>query len=319
MQDVALSVEQVSKRFQKGIIRKTLFRAVDDVSFQIKQNEVFGLVGESGSGKTTLLKMMFALIEPTAGRIMLQGEEVTEKNRKFLKLFRQRAQIVFQDSYASLNPRKSVQQTLSAAAGTTFTTAAEQRDKVKEIMELVGLVPWQRYLARFPHELSGGERQRVGIARALVTGATLIGADEPVSSLDVSIRALILNLFQKLQSQLGLTMIFVSHDLAVIRSLADTVGVMYRGKIVEMAKAEELFHNSIHPYTKLLLDSCLLPNPQKERSRHQFIETRIISHEEHKTGCSFYSRCLQREASCLQYEPKLESVGTDHVVACKLT
>jgi oligopeptide/dipeptide ABC transporter ATP-binding protein len=318
MQDVALSVEGVSKRFEKGIIRKNIFKAVDGVSFHVKENEVFGLVGESGSGKTTLLKMIFALIEPTAGRILIQGEEVTEKNKNFLKLFRKRAQIVFQDSYASLNPRKSVQKTLYAAAGTTYEAEDVKSNKVREIMELVGLAPWQRYLARFPHELSGGERQRVGIARALVTGATLIGADEPVSSLDVSIRALILNLFQQLQSQLGLTMIFVSHDLAVIRSLADTVGVMYRGKIVEMAKADELFNQAIHPYTKLLLDSCLLPNPQKERSRHQIIETRIVSHETQKTGCSFYARCMHREGRCLEDEPHLESVSTGHVVACTM-
>lgn len=318
MENVALYVKNVSKRFEKGIIRKTLVKAVDEVDFQINENEVFGLVGESGSGKTTLLKMIFALIEPTFGRITFQGEEVASENKKYMKLFRQKAQIVFQDPYASLNPRKSVKQTLYDAAGMAYKTATEQGNRVEEIMELVGLVPWKRYLARFPHELSGGERQRVGIARALVTGATFIGADEPVSSLDVSIRALILNLFQRLQSELELTMIFVSHDLAVVRSLADNVGVMYRGKIVEMAKGEEIFLNPIHPYTRLLLDSCLLPNPKRERLRHQTIETRaVVSHEEQKTGCSFYARCLRREGVCLEDVPKLASVGSDHAVACK--
>ena len=318
MGDVALYVENISKRFEKGIIRKTLVKAVDEVDFQINENEVFGLVGESGSGKTTLLKMVFALIDPTFGRIMFQGEEVTGDNKKFMKLFRQKAQIVFQDPYASLNPRKSVKQTLYDAAGMTYKTAADQGNRVEEIMELVGLVPWKRYLARFPHELSGGERQRVGIARALVTGATFIGADEPVSSLDVSIRALILNLFQRLQSELDLTMIFVSHDLAVVRSLADNVGVMYRGKIVEMAKGEEIFLHPIHPYTQLLLDSCLLPNPQRERLRRQTIEMRpVVSHEEQKRGCSFYARCPQREGDCLEEGPKLASIGSGHVVACK--
>jgi oligopeptide/dipeptide ABC transporter ATP-binding protein len=292
--------------------------AVDEVSFQVYENEVFGLVGESGSGKTTLLKIIMALMEPTDGEIIFQGEQLTKNNKDFLKRFRQKAQIVFQDSYSALNPRKSAKQTLFDAARMSYNTTEAMSNKVKETMELVGLVPWHRYLARFPHELSGGERQRIGIARALVTGATFLGADEPISSLDVSIRALILNLFQSLQSKLGLTMIFVSHDLAVIRSLADTVGVMYRGKIVEMAKTEKIFKDPIHPYTKLLLDSCLLPNPKKERSRRQMIETRIVSHEDQKAGCAFYARCLRREESCLKYEPKLEYTADSHAVACQL-
>ena len=319
MGGVVLRVEKIVKQFEKGIIWKNHIKAVDEVSFQMNENEVFGLVGESGSGKTTLLKIIFALIQPTFGQILFQGEEITAKNRTLMKRFRKRAQIVFQDPYASLNPRKTVKNIIYGAAGMTFKTAAEQDDKVQETMELVGLVPWKRYLARFPHELSGGERQRVGIARALVTGATFIGADEPVSNLDVSIRALILNLFQKLQSKLGLTMIFVSHDLAVVRSLSDTVGVMYRGKLVEIARGEEIFLNPIHPYTQLLLDSCLLPNPARERMRHPRIETHVgLSREGQKPGCPFYARCLRKKAVCLEDPPKLEGVSEGHAVACKL-
>jgi len=318
MSDVVLSVEKVGKRFEKGTIRKSIFKAVDDVSFQVFENEVFGLVGESGSGKTTLLKMVMALIEPSAGKILFQGERLTRNNKDFLKQFRKKAQIVFQDSYSALNPRKSAKQTLFDAARMSYSRAEDVRDRVKETMELVGLAPWHRYLARFPHELSGGERQRVCIARALVTGATFLGADEPVSSLDVSIRALILNLFQSLRAQLGLTMIFVSHDLAIVRSLADTVGVMYRGKIVEMAKAELIFNGPIHPYTKMLLDSCLLPNPKKERARSQSIETHIVSREEHKACCVFFTRCKKREAVCREKEPVLEYRSDSHSAACHL-
>ena len=319
MGGVALRVEKIVKQFEKGILWKNRIRAVDEVSFQMSENEVFGLVGESGSGKTTLLKIIFALIQPTLGQILFQGEEITSKDSALLKRFRKKAQIVFQDPYASLNPRKTVKTTLYGAAGMTYQKAIEQDHKVEETMELVGLVPWKRYLARFPHELSGGERQRVGIARALVTGATFIGADEPVSNLDVSIRALILNLFQNLRSRLGLTMIFVSHDLAVVRSLSDTVGVMYRGKLVEMARGEEIFVNPLHPYTRLLLDSCLLPNPARERMRNPMIETHVgVSWKGQKSSCPFYARCLRKETVCLEEPPKLEGVSEGHAVACKL-
>jgi len=320
-----IKVEKVSKRFSQGIIRKRLFLAVNEVSLQINKNEVFGLVGESGSGKTTLLKIIFALLEPTRGRVIFKGKEITGKNKIDIKFFRQRAQIVFQDPYASLNPRKTVKKTLYGAAGMIFKTKAEQSDKVKETMELVGLSPWNRYLWRFPHELSGGERQRVGIARALVAGANFIGADEPVSNLDVSIRALILNLFRELQSKLGLTMILVSHDLAIVRSLSDTTAVMYCGNIVEMAKGDEIFTHPIHPYTQLLIDSCLLPNPSRERRRQPMIDididvdtNSILPHGEQTRGCGFYSRCRRREPACLDYQTKLEAVDTDHAVACQL-
>lgn len=316
MEDV-LCVEKVSKRFVKGVFHKRVIRAVEEVNLQVKENEVFGLVGESGSGKTTLLKVIFALIKPTFGQVIFRGEEVSIGGN-FIKLFRQKAQIIFQDPFASLNPRKTVKKVLYGAAGMFYKTATEQDDRVKAIMESVGLVPWDRYLARFPHELSGGERQRVGIARALVGGATFIGADEPVSNLDVSIRAQILNVFQALRSELGLTMIFVTHDLAVIRSLADTVGVMYRGRIVELAKGEEIFLHPLHPYTRLLIDSCPLPNPVREKARHHAAMRTVVSHEKQRMGCSFYERCLRKEADCLKYRPELELVGGNHTVACRL-
>ena len=256
-----LTVEKINKQFTKGIIRKRTIKAVDEVSLQISENEVFGLVGESGSGKTTLLKIIFSLIQPTSGRVVFRGEELDIKNRKLIGFFRQKAQIVFQDPYSSLNPKKRIKKILYGAAGMAYKTATEQDNKVKETMELVGLVPWNRYLARFPHELSGGERQRVGIARALVGGATFIGADEPVSSLDVSIRAHILNIFQTLRSKLRLTMLFVSHDLGVVRSLADTVGVMYKGKIVEMARG--MIYFSTHSTHILSSSSIHAPYPTR--------------------------------------------------------
>jgi oligopeptide/dipeptide ABC transporter ATP-binding protein len=319
MEEAVLCVEKVSKKFRRGIIAKNLVQAVDEVSFQINENEVFGLVGESGSGKTTILKIIFGLIEPTLGRVMFQGKEVTTEDKKFKKFFRQKAQVVFQDPYSSLNPRKTVKNILRGAASITCKTASEQDDKVKKIMELVGLDPWKRYLERFPHELSGGERQRVGIARALVNGATFVGADEPVSNLDVSVRAVILNLFKALRSDFGLTMLLVSHDLAVVRSLADTIGVMYRGKVVEIAKGEEIFLNPIHPYTQLLLGSCLLPNPIRERLRNPMVETlTVVSNEKQKTGCPFYTRCLRRKPVCLEYQPKLELIDKSHAVACNV-
>ena len=314
-----LTVEKINKQFTKGIIRKRTIKAVDEVSLQISENEVFGLVGESGSGKTTLLKIIFSLIQPTSGRVVFRGEELDIKNRKLIGFFRQKAQIVFQDPYSSLNPKKRIKKILYGAAGMAYKTATEQDNKVKETMELVGLVPWNRYLARFPHELSGGERQRVGIARALVGGATFIGADEPVSSLDVSIRAHILNIFQTLRSKLRLTMLFVSHDLGVVRSLADTVGVMYKGKIVEMAKGDDIFFNPQHPYTKLLIDSCPLPNPVRERAKHPVnVAGSVVYHEKQDIGCNFYERCSRRESVCLEYQPKLELVSGDHGVACML-
>lgn len=315
----ALLVEECSKVFEKGVIRRTRVRAVDGVSLKIKDKGVFGLVGESGSGKTTLLKVIMGLVEPSGGHLRFQGREMDFHNSDFARWFRRQAQIVFQDPYNSLNPRKTVQKVLRGAASLTYKKAAERDDRVKEIMELVGLSPSRRYLPRLPHELSGGERQRVGIARALVGGATFIGADEPVSSLDVSIRAQILNLLQDLRSRLGLTMLFVSHDLAVVRSISDTVGVMYRGRMVEIGSVEEVFHSPLHPYTRALVESSPIPDPLRERARNRSTGIDVVvGPTVGDTGCNFYCRCLHRREDCLIYHHSLEPVDDKHAVACCL-
>jgi oligopeptide/dipeptide ABC transporter ATP-binding protein len=320
-----LEVEGLVKHFPvgRGIGRGgRVVYAVDGVSFSLGQGEVLGLVGESGSGKTTVGYCINRLLEPTAGTIRLDGAEITHLSRRDLRPFRRRMHIVFQDPYSSLNPRMTCGQIVGEPIRLHGLARGSQLEKrVVELFDSVGLRPELRY--RYPHELSGGQRQRVGLARALSVGPTLLIADEPVSALDVSVQAAVLNLLRDLQRDLGFSCLFISHDLATVEFLCDRVAVMYLGKIVELAPREELFARPQHPYTQALLSAALVPDPAVQRTR-----TRVVLAGDIPTplappsGCRFRTRCpLEPESSprSTDEEPPLVDVtGRGHLVACHL-
>ena len=267
--DALVEVEDVVKHFPltRGVLLRRAagaVRAVDGVSFDVREGETFGLVGESGSGKSTLARLITRLLEPTAGVVRFQGEDITHRSRDELKPMRRDLQMIFQDPYSSLNPRKTVGSIIADpfAIHGMLTGAGERRRAVQELMEQVGLNP--EHYNRFPHEFSGGQRQRIGVARAIALKPKLIVADEPVSALDVSIQAQILNLLRDLQRELGLTVVFIAHDLSVVRHMCDRIAVMYLGKIVELASADELYANPRHPYTGALLSAVPVPSPRRK-------------------------------------------------------
>lgn len=318
--EVLLDVKGLKKYFpiRGGVFSRVVanVKAVEDVSFVIKRGEVVGLVGESGSGKTTAGRAILRLIEPTAGEILFDGVDVAKLSKAKLREYRRKMQIIFQDPFASLNPRMSVGDIIGEAL--TIHKLAQGKAKearVADLLERVGMNPG--HMRRYPHEFSGGQRQRIGIARALAVDPDFIVADEPVSALDVSIQAQVVNLLQDLKDELGLTMLFIAHDLGVVEYISDKVIVMYLGRIMEIAPAKELYRNPVHPYTEALLSAVPIPDPTIKRER-VILQGDIPSPINPPSGCVFRTRCPIATEDCAHVVPALEQVGDDpaHFKAC---
>ena len=292
-------------------------RAVDDVSFSIRRGETLGLVGESGCGKSTLGRTLLLLYKPTAGKIVFDGQELTSLDREAVRTLRRRMQMVFQDPYASLNPRHSVGRIVGEPLRTHGLADRKQANaRVRELLEIVGLPP--DAASRFPHEFSGGQRQRIGLARALALNPDFIVADEPVSALDVSIQAQIINLFEELQTEFNLTYLFIAHDLAVVRHISDRVAVMYLGVIVEVSPSDELYESPLHPYTISLLSAIPIPDPEIERARKPILLAGDLpSPANPPAACRFHTRCpYVQDTLCRDEMPPLRELAPGHLVAC---
>ena len=291
-------------------------RAVDGVSFAIGRGETLGLVGESGCGKSTTARLVLRLLEPTAGEVHFGKTPVFKANRKEMHQLRRKMQIVFQDPYSSLDPRMSVKEIVGEGLVIhRLARGKEKTDRVAELLEMVGL--GREHMGRYPHEFSGGQRQRIGIARALAVGPELLIADEPVSALDVSIQAQVINLFEDLQGQLGLTYLFIAHDLRVVKHISDRVAVMYLGQIVELAESDELYRNPLHPYTQALLSAIPVTDPKTKRQRI-ILEGDPPSPIQVPAGCRFHPRCPKRFDRCDTEAPVLREVAPRHWVSCHL-
>jgi oligopeptide transport system ATP-binding protein len=315
-----LRVENITKQFPiyGGLFSKQVaaVKAVQDISFEINKGETLGLVGESGCGKSTLGRSLIRLIEPSSGKIFFKNKEITKADGTELRELRKKMQIIFQDPYASLNPRMTIGAILEEPLiiHNLFNSAKDRQDRVRELINLVGLRP--EHLSRYPHEFSGGQRQRVGIARALAVNPELIICDEPVSALDVSIQAQVINLLMELQQKLGLTYIFIAHDLKVVEHVSHRVAVMYLGKIVELASSDELYKNPQHPYTRALLSAIPIPDP-KPRPERIILTGDVPSPLNPPTGCQFHPRCPLADANCAKQSPVLEQKGApQHFVSC---
>lgn len=313
---------QVHFPFSRGPLwdrRHGVVRAVDGVSFDIAEGETLGLVGESGCGKSTTARAILNLVAPTAGEVYLEGARIDGLSESEMRPWRRVAQMIFQDPFASLNPRMTVGRIVSEPMQIMgLHSAADRKLEVLRLLETVGLNP--RFLNRYPHEFSGGQRQRIGIARALAVQPRLLLCDEPVSALDVSIQAQVINLLMDLQQKLGLSLLFIAHDLAVVRHIADRIGVMYLGKLVELAPAETLYKNPRHPYTRALLSSALIPDPRQLRERRRVaLSGEVPSPEKEYAGCRFADRCPIVDVRCRIEPPPLATIpGTaaDHEAAC---
>ena len=291
-------------------------KAVDGISFFVKRNETLGLVGESGCGKSTTARAVLQLHRPTSGSVNFDGTELTELKGGALRRFRRRMQMIFQDPFSSLNPRMNVSQIVGEPMAIHgLYKGVERRDRVDFILNAVGLNPV--FSKRFPHEFSGGQRQRIGIARALAVEPEFIAADEPVSALDVSIQAQIINLMEDLQAEFGLTYLFIAHDLAVVRHISDRVAVMYLGKIMELASSNELYENPLHPYTKALLSAVPITDPEIERERERIVLTGDVpSPLRPPPGCVFNTRCPIAIDECRERQPEWREIVPEHFVAC---
>ncbi|MCQ9615604.1 ATP-binding cassette domain-containing protein [Paenalcaligenes niemegkensis] len=318
--EVLLEVEGLSKEFvlQRDVLGRTekSLKAVDNVSFSLHKKEVLGLVGESGSGKTTVGRTLLKLVEPTQGSIHFEGRDISKLSRRAMRPVRQRMQMVFQDPYASLNPKHTVEQIVGAPLKIhgLGSSDADRRQQVHDILEIVGIRP--EMAQRYAHEFSGGQRQRVGIARALICKPDLLIADEPVSALDVSIQAQVVNLLLELKQALGLTVLFIAHDLSVVGHISDRVAVMYLGRIVEIAPTRQLFMHPQHPYTEALLSSVPVPDPTIKRRARIMLEGDIPSPINPPSGCTFRSRCRYAIDRCAEHAPILEEQAPGHFKAC---
>ena len=308
-----LEVKNLKKYFPSGT---QVVKAVDDVSFDVYEGETLGLVGESGCGKSTTGRMTIRLLDSTAGSILYRGRDVAQLKGSELRDQRCRMQIIFQDPFSSLDPRKTIGETIGRPLQVHGLASRRQRfERVLELMERVGLDP--NWVNKYPHELDGGRRQRVGIARALAVNPEYIVCDEPVSALDVSIQAQVLNLLQDLQEELGLTYLFISHDLSVVKHLSNRIAVMYLGKIVELATSDELFANQAHPYTQALLSAIPIPSIDAKPKRI-LLQGDVPSPKNPPSGCRFHTRCPYATERCRQEEPQLQDIGGGHFVACHL-
>ena len=297
-----------------GFMKKTDLKAVDGVSFSIRPGETLGLVGESGCGKTTVGRTLLRLYKPTAGEVYFDGELVNENN---ITALRKEMQMVFQDPYSSLDPRMKVEDIIGEPLDVhnLYASRAERRDKILHLMELVGLNA--EHATRYAHEFSGGQRQRIGIARALAVNPRFIVCDEPVSALDVSIQAQVVNMFEDLQDKLGVAYLFIAHDLLIVRHISDRIAVMYLGKIVEIADADELNENPIHPYTVSLLSAVPIPDPRITRQRKRIVlQGDVPSPMKMPSGCAFRTRCPNATEQCAKECPTLNDRGSGHFVAC---
>lgn len=321
MNDALLVVEDLKTYFplKKGLFGQKTgeIRAVDGVSFQLRQGETLGIVGESGCGKSTTGRSILQLVRPSAGSVRFGGEELISMPPAKLRGMRNQMQIIFQDPYASLNPRLTISTILAEAlsVGERIANPTEMRERVLALLQLVGLNP--NHADRYPHEFSGGQRQRIGIARAIAARPKLIVADEPVSALDVSIQAQILNLLQDLQEELGLTYLFISHDLGVIKHISDRIAVMYLGRIVEIADKRRLFEQPMHPYTQALMSAVPIPNPNQKKERI-VLGGDVPSPANPPVGCAFHPRCTQAMDICRRVRPQELEVEREHFVACHL-
>jgi len=306
----------VKSQFLGG--EKKFIKAVDGVSFEIKKGETFGLVGESGCGKSTLGRSITRLYDITEGDIFFEGTNIAKFNKKQMKEYNKRMQIIFQDPYSSLNPNMNVEELINEplALHTTL-TKKERLEKTEHLLEIVGLK--KADMEKFPHEFSGGQCQRIGIARAISTEPDFVLCDEPISALDVSIQAQVVNMLEDLQNQMGLTYLFVAHDLSMVRHISDRIGVMYLGNIVEISKSNDLYKNPLHPYTKALLSAIPIADPRKaQASVRKIIEGDIPSPMDIPSGCRFHTRCPYAMPKCKEISPEMKEVENGHSVACHL-
>lgn len=320
--DTLIEVKNLSKFFNinKGIFSKntSYVKAVDDVSFSIKKGETLGLVGESGCGKTTTGRTLLKLYEPTAGEIIYDGKDIAKLNPKDMLPYRRKMQMIFQDPYASLNSRMTVGDIIAEPIEIhKLMNKNEKLERVQYLLNRVGLNP--DHASRYPHEFSGGQRQRIGIARALAVQPQFIVCDEPISALDVSIQAQVVNMLEDLQDDLGLTYLFIAHDLSMVKHISNKIGVMYLGKLVEIAESNELYKNPLHPYTKALLSAIPVPDPDMAaENKRIMLEGEIPSPIDPPPGCRFRNRCRYAKPICSEVQPELKDMGGEHKVACHL-
>ncbi|QUL98111.1 MAG: ABC transporter ATP-binding protein [Candidatus Fermentithermobacillus carboniphilus] len=314
--EVTLEVKNLTKYFRVG--RRKILKAVDNVSFSLERGHVLGVVGESGCGKTTLGRTIARLYEPTSGSIIFEGRDVTNAQESELLWFRRKLQMIFQDPYASLDPRMTVGEIIGEPMDVHHIASGKERlERIRYLLELVGLDP--EHANRFPHEFSGGQRQRIGIARALAVDPEFIIADEPISSLDVSIQAQVVNLLTNLQEERGLTFMFIAHDLSMVRHISHRVAVMYLGKIVEIAPSEEIYKEPLNPYTQALMSANPIPDPKVESERSRIVlPGEVPSPINPPPGCRFASRCVRAMERCRKEDPELREVSPGHWVSCFL-